>query len=225
MDVPICSRLVWIPPKPLPGTVWSHSHTPLKRRGIPLTQPATCTIKAFLEAQETKSSTGINWWDPVISSIYLTKCIPWDCIVLGSSLPVLYVLSASTTHVWWKRFAARALLGVWDLEVAQQVKHPTWLQFTAVVKSRSVRAGCAWGNPEQTANKPDLAKTSKGRLWLSLLQCTYCGAIWVHQVEGWEGEASWMLLAEPWGIFHLLPPSLNISKFLIWLILSNCSMG
>lgn len=39
------------------------------------------------------------------------------------------------------------------------------------------------------ASKPDLAEISKGRLWLSLLQCTYYVAIWVHKGKiVWEGD-------------------------------------
>lgn len=127
------------------------------------------------------------------------------------------------------RFPARALFEVLDLEVAQQVKQPTTSDHSSGQKQSCAYWLCLRKSRANRASKPDLAEISKGRLWLSLLQCTYYVAIWVHQVKrGWEGERE-----RPLGCFCLsheksstvLSPSLNVFKFLIWLVLSNCLMG
>jgi len=42
-DVPVYSRLDWVPSKTLHSADWSHSHTASKKRDVLLTQSATCS--------------------------------------------------------------------------------------------------------------------------------------------------------------------------------------
>lgn len=148
--------------------------------------------------------------------------------MLGNNFLVLYVLSTSITHIWRMRFPARALFEAWGLEVAQQEKHPTWLQITAVVRIRAVHTGCAWENPEQTERASQtLLRSAKGG----------CGSVFYSALITWpsgytkrglEGDRQRRL-----GCFCIsheksstvLSHSLNVFTFLTWLVLSDCLMG
>lgn len=101
-----------------------------------------------------------NWYWLVGSGtiIYVSdqvQCIPWDCIMLGIILPVLYGLSTSTTHVEWRRFPARALLGVWIWRWLSKWNIPH--DFSSQQWSKAEL--CTLAVPEKIQNKQQTSQT------------------------------------------------------------------